>query len=114
MTLPFDSIDVDALARRLPSEAETLQLIDVREPDEVAIASLPGFQVLPLSQYQDWAAQIHQRFETERETIVMCHHGTRSARMCQWLVQQGFTNVKNLSGGIDAYACQVDPSIPRY
>jgi len=114
MTLPFESIDGATLAQRLQTESEALQLIDVREPDEVAIASLPGFQVLPLSQHHRWAHQIHQRFHPQRETIVMCHHGIRSAHMCQWLVQQGFTHVKNLSGGIDAYACQVDPSLHRY
>jgi rhodanese-related sulfurtransferase len=44
----------------------------------------------------------------------MCHHGMRSAQMCQWLTQQGFTNVKNIVGGIDAYSVGVDSSIPRY
>ncbi|MHC5832212.1 MAG: rhodanese-like domain-containing protein, partial [Nostoc sp.] len=42
------------------------------------------------------------------------HHGIRSAQMCQWLIAQGFTNVQNISGGIDAYSLLVDPSIPQY
>lgn len=105
-------INVETLAQRLPDES--LQLIDVREPQEVAIAALPDFTILPLSQFADWADTIHSRFEADAETIVMCHHGMRSAQMCQWLLQQGFTNVKNLSGGIDAYACKVDPAIGRY
>ncbi len=48
------------------------------------------------------------------ETLVLCHHGIRSAQMCQWLVDQGFTNVKNIMGGIDAYSILVDPSVPQY
>ncbi|MDW8452067.1 MAG: hypothetical protein RML39_01250 [Oscillatoriaceae cyanobacterium SKYGB_i_bin93] len=46
--------------------------------------------------------------------MVLCHHGIRSAYMCKWLSQQGFTNVKNVVGGIDAYALAVDPKVPRY
>lgn len=106
-------ITVEQLAKIL-AEGEEIQLIDVREPQEVAIASIPAFTVLPLSQFEQWAAQISTRFQPERETIVMCHHGIRSAQMCQWLMQQGFSQVKNVVGGIDAYAVEVDPSIPRY
>jgi rhodanese-related sulfurtransferase len=99
----------------LSSDArEQLQLIDVREPDEVAIARIDGFEVLPLSQFADWADSISARFDAQAETVVMCHHGIRSAQMCQWLSRQGFTNLKNLAGGIDAYSALVDPSVPRY
>jgi rhodanese-related sulfurtransferase len=109
------TISVEDFAQRLgESGQEHLQLIDVREPAEAAIAAVPGFTLLPLSQYNDWAAKIHQQFDASRETIVMCHHGMRSAQMCQWLIDQGFTQVHNLVGGIDAYAQRVDPQIPRY
>ena len=108
-------ISVEELASRLQSNSsEQLQLLDVREPEEVAIAQIAGFKVLPLSQFADWAEQIHRRFDPEAETLVMCHHGIRSAQMCQWLSQQGFTNVKNVAGGIDAYAAVVDPTLARY
>lgn len=91
-----------------------LQLVDVREPEEVATSHLPNFIHLPLSQYSDWAEQIFTHLDPSLETIVMCHHGMRSAQMCQWLQSQGFERTKNLSGGIDAYARLVDNSIPRY
>ncbi len=107
-------MDVATLAVKLADGSSDLQLIDVREPWEVDTAAIAGFSNLPLSQFADWASQIHQRFERDAETIVMCHHGMRSAQMCQWLRSQGFTQVKNLVGGIDAYAVSVDPSIPRY
>lgn len=109
------SISVEDLGQRLLERGqEALQLIDVREPAEAEIAAVPGFTLLPLSQHADWSTTIHQQFDANRETIVMCHHGMRSAQMCQWLIDQGFTQVHNLVGGIDAYAQRVDPQIPRY
>ena len=114
MQLPIAEISVQELASRLASATEKPQLIDVREPQEVALARVDGFEILPLSEYQEWSDQIKTRFDPHAETIVMCHHGVRSAQMCQWLIDQGFTNVKNLVGGIDAYSILVNPAIPRY
>lgn len=111
---PIPQITVEELANRLANDPEKLQLLDVREPQEVAIARIDGFEILPLSQFAEWADQIHSRFDSDAETIVICHHGIRSAQMCQWLLNQGFVNVKNVIGGIDAYSISVDPSIPQY
>lgn len=107
-------MDVEVLASYLADQAGNVQLVDVREPQEIAIASLEQFTNLPLSQFPDWSGPIENHLNPHTETIVMCHHGLRSAQVCQWLLSQGFTNVKNLSGGIDAYSVRVDPSIPRY
>ena len=107
-----DEISAADFAQRLAED--NLQLVDVREPEEVAIAHLPNFTHLPLSQYSDWAEQIFTHLDPDLETIVMCHHGVRSAQMCQWLQRQGFERTKNLSGGIDAYSRLVDSSVPRY
>jgi rhodanese-related sulfurtransferase len=107
-------ISVEQLHQRITESAEGLQLIDVREGQEVAIAHLEGFENLPLSEFAEWSDNIQTRFDPEAETLVLCHHGVRSAQMCQWLVSQGFTNVKNIAGGIDAYSLLVDRSIPRY
>jgi rhodanese-related sulfurtransferase len=106
--------DVETLAQRLATDPEALQLIDVREPHELEIASLPNFINLPLSQFPAWSPTIHSQFEPTSETIVMCHLGMRSAQMCQWLASQGFTNVKNLAGGIDEYSRKVDRAVPLY
>lgn len=110
---PIAHISVEELAERLAA-GDCLQLVDVREPEELAIASLNQFQNLPLSQFAQWSGQIQTQLDPDTETIVMCHHGMRSAQMCHWLIDQGFTQVKNLTGGIDAYSTAVDPSIPRY
>lgn len=111
---PVPKISVEQLAMRLAESPEGLQLIDVREDQEVAIAHLEGFEHLPLSEFAEWSEQIPTRFDPDAETLVLCHHGSRSAQMCQWLLTQGFTNVKNVEGGIDAYSLVIDPSIPQY
>lgn len=111
----ISQISVEQLAELLKSGSnEPLQLIDVREPTELAIAQLQGFQNLPLSQFAQWSNTIQTELDPHTETLVLCHHGVRSAQMCQWLTQQGFTNVKNISGGIDAYSLRVDAEIERY
>ena len=107
-------ITVEDLAKRLAEQDPQLQLIDVREPQEVAVAFIDGFEVLPLSQFEQWSGDIGDRFDPHQETLVLCHHGMRSAQMCVWLLNNGFTNVKNITGGIAAYAARVDSSIPQY
>lgn len=107
-------ISVTDLAELMADKENQIQLIDVREPGEVAIAYIPEFTVLPLSQFAEWGESIITRFDPETETIVLCHYGMRSAQMCQWLINQGFRNVKNVSGGINAYSVMVDPHIPQY
>jgi rhodanese-related sulfurtransferase len=110
---PLPQVTVEELAQKIAA-CEDLQLVDVREVWEVETAGLPGFIVLPLSNYAEWSGDIHDRLDAAKETLVLCHHGMRSAQMCRWLTQQGFTQVKNIAGGIDAYAIAVDRSIPRY
>lgn len=111
---PFTQISVEYVAQCLTADKDTIQLIDVREPQELAISRIEGFVNLPLSEYEQWSQQISTRFDPHLETLVLCHHGIRSAQMCLWLVEQGFTNVKNIMGGIDAYSILVDPSVPQY
>ncbi len=113
----FSEINPQELALILANndDQNNLQLIDVRELEEVAIANIPQFMIiLPLSQFHQWSSKIKTELDQNKETIVMCHHGIRSGQMCQWLVNQGFTKVKNLTGGIDYYALTVDSNIPRY
>ncbi|XP_050204100.1 rhodanese-like/PpiC domain-containing protein 12, chloroplastic [Mercurialis annua] len=97
-----------------PDFIETAQLIDVREPDEVEKASLQGFQILPLRQFGSWASEITTKFDPQKDTYVLCHHGMRSLQVAKWLQTQGFKRVFNVAGGIHAYAVKVDPSVPTY
>ncbi|CAA3007779.1 rhodanese-like domain-containing 12, chloroplastic [Olea europaea subsp. europaea] len=97
-----------------PSFLEEAQLIDVREPEEVAQASLPGFTVLPLRQFSSWGPEIMTKFDPQKDTYVLCHHGMRSLQVAKWLQTQGFKKVFNVIGGIHEYAVKADPSIPTY
>jgi rhodanese-related sulfurtransferase len=106
-------ISVTELAQRLATSHD-LQLVDVREPSELAIAQIPGFINLALGAAAEWSGNIQAHLDPTKETLVLCHHGMRSAQMTDWLMQQGFSNVKNIAGGIAAYSAQVDPSVPRY
>lgn len=114
-TQPIPEISVQELENLLKtvSQAE-IQLIDVREPQEIEMAKIEGFINYPLSQYSDWSDKILVQLDPHQETLILCHHGMRSAQMCQWLIQQGFTQVKNINGGIDAYSILVNPRISRY
>ena len=109
-----DEVQADSAEKQQSSFHLPLQLIDVRERNEAEIARIEGFKLLPLTEFAEWSEQIIVSLNPEAETLVMCHHGMRSAQMCQWLSQNGFTNVKNVAGGIDAYSCRIDSSIPRY
>ncbi|TVQ51996.1 MAG: rhodanese-related sulfurtransferase [Spirulina sp. DLM2.Bin59] len=111
---PIASISVTDFAQRVAMGDDDLQLIDVREAEEVAIAHLPDFKIYPLSQFAQWSATLPTTLNPHAETYVLCHHGIRSAQMCQWLRSQGFTNVTNIQGGIEAYATLVDRAIARY
>lgn len=113
MYASFPEVSVEELKKAL-AEGGDRQFVDVREPQELELANVDGFQNLPLSEFGEWSGKILTLLDPEKETLVMCHHGMRSAQMCQWLMNQGFTNVKNVEGGIDAYSIRVDPSVPRY
>jgi len=103
------TITVQELKQRL-DKGDKLFLLDVREPYEYSLAKIEGSVLIPLGSLP----QSLDKLERNSEIIAYCHHGMRSADAVGFLVQQGFPNVKNLIGGIDAWSVQVDPSVPRY
>jgi rhodanese-related sulfurtransferase len=111
--MQYQEISVSELQKWL-SDGSGAQFVDVREPEELAQSQLDGFVNLPLSQYQEWAPRLEEVLDPGRETIVLCHHGIRSADMCAFLLRRGFKDVKNVRGGIHAYSLYVDPSVPQY
>ncbi|CAN7005769.1 hypothetical protein BRARA_C00878 [Brassica rapa] len=113
---PVKDIQVEELHSKMqdPVFMEEAQLIDVREPDEIATASLPGFKVFPLRQFGTWAPDITSKLNPEKDTFVLCKVGGRSMQVANWLQSQGFKSVYNVAGGIQAYSLKVDPSIPTY
>ena len=91
-------------------KGEKVFLLDVREPWEYALAKLEGSQLIPLGTLP----QSLGKLDRNAEIVAYCHHGMRSADAVGFLLQQGFPQVKNLVGGIDAWSVQVDPTVPRY
>ncbi|MEK9139673.1 MAG: rhodanese-like domain-containing protein [Nitrospirota bacterium] len=85
-------------------------LLDVREPWEYALAKLEGSYLIPLGTLPQSLANL----DRNAEIVAYCHRGMRSADAAGFLLQQGFTSVKNLIGGIDSWSVQVDPTVPRY
>jgi rhodanese-related sulfurtransferase len=112
--MSFTEITVTELATKLADLDRQYQFVDVREQRELELAALPRFIHLPLSEHSEWSSEIYTKLDKDLETFVLCHHGIRSAQMCQWLIAQGFTQVSNIIGGIDAYSYQVDASLPKY
>jgi sulfur-carrier protein adenylyltransferase/sulfurtransferase len=102
-------ISATDLAARLRN-GEKIRLIDVREPHELAISSLPGEELLPLGQL---AARLPE-LDSSQEIVLFCKTGSRSSRALELLVSAGFRKVKNLQGGINAWAREVDKSLPVY
>ncbi len=87
-------------------------LLDVREAEELAIASISGANHVPLGELPMRSADLTEW--KDQEVICMCHHGMRSARAQQILENAGFSHVRNLTGGIHAWSVMVDPSVARY
>jgi adenylyltransferase/sulfurtransferase len=106
----YGVITVEELKSRFDA-GEGLRLIDVREPSEQRTAKIEGSELKPLGQIASWANELTDKDE---EIVLHCHHGMRSDRACQYMAAQGFTNVKNLIGGIDEWSLKIDPSVPRY
>jgi adenylyltransferase/sulfurtransferase len=102
-------ITATELAQRL-QKGNHIQLLDVREPHELQISQLPGADLIPLGQL---AARLSE-LDSAQEMVVFCKSGSRSARALELLVSAGFRKVKNLRGGINAWAREVDPSLPIY
>ncbi len=85
-------------------------LLDVREPWEWNLCRIAGATLIPM---RDLPARL-QELDKAAETVVICHHGVRSYQAARYLESLGFENVINLSGGVAAWADEVDPAMPRY
>lgn len=102
-------LTVDDLKRRLDA-GEALFILDVRNPEEYQICRLHGSTLLPLPEL----GRRFQELDRNREIVVHCKSGMRSLKAQQFLRQQGFNRVRNLKGGILAWAERIEPSMPRY
>jgi len=94
-----------------PANQDDMQFVDVREYWEVETSSLPLFKTLPLGTLLSGG---EDNLDANKPTVLLCHHGVRSRRAAQHLLEQGFEKVFNVTGGIDAYSRSVDPGVPLY
>ncbi|MDO4641184.1 MAG: rhodanese-like domain-containing protein [Neisseria sp.] len=99
----------DELKVFLEAHPDTI-LLDVREDDEVAFCSLPNHVHIPMNMIP----LRHNELPDGCPIVLYCHHGIRSLHSAMYLAEAGFEDLYNLKGGIDAWALEVDPEVPRY
>jgi adenylyltransferase/sulfurtransferase len=102
-------ITATELAERL-TEGNGIKIIDVREPHELEISHIEGAEVIPLGQLASRMSEL----DSAEEIVLICKMGSRSIRALEVLHSAGFRKIKNLKGGINAWAREVDPSLPIY
>jgi len=102
-------IDVTELKQKM-DRGDNFVLIDVREPHEYKIASIPGSRLIPLGEFPRHVGE----FDPEADIVIHCKSGMRSAKACAVLRQAGFQHVRNVVGGILAWSDKIDPSVPKY
>lgn len=103
-------LSASQLKAHLDASDQPPLLLDVRQPWEYDICKLEGSTLIPMSQIP----AMMETLEYDRETVVICHHGIRSRSVGRYLEQAGFTNIINLSGGVDQWAKTVDDQMATY
>lgn len=92
---------------------EPVVLIDVRQPDEHAIARIEGSELVPMNTVPQAFQELEEKADSAT-LVVFCHHGVRSANVVNWLRGQGISDCQSMAGGIDRWSTDVDNSVPRY
>lgn len=105
----MNAMDVTTLAAK-QSAGDDVFLLDVRQPNEAEICTIPGAVLIPMGDVPNRLGEIPR----DRPVVVHCHHGGRSAKIVQYLELNGYNDVHNLSGGIEQWAVQIDPEMARY
>lgn len=98
--------------KALLDEKAPLRLIDCREENEFAHCRIDGAELIPLSTF---AGEVEEKLPDRNASVVIyCHAGVRSARAADYLSRLGYTDVRSMRGGIEAWSLEVDPEVPRY
>jgi rhodanese-related sulfurtransferase len=113
MSLPEPFEITPGEVKRRSEAGERLQLIDVREPAEFALAALAGAELIPMNQIPASLPHLEER-AAEGPLIIFCHHGVRSLNVVTWLRRQGIEDCLSMAGGIERWSVEIDSSVPRY
>lgn len=105
-----DEVTVFDMKKALENPSLGIEVIDVRDPDEYQIAHINGTRLIPLNTLSEHLNEL----APERSYYIHCKSGMRSMRAMEFLRRNGFQNVKNVKGGIQAWSEEVDPSVPQY
>ena len=104
-------IDCQSVKTKLDN-GDGFHFIDCREQNEYDFVKIEQANLIPMSSMQERVSELEPL--KNEEVVIHCHHGGRSLQVAMWLHQQGFTNVKSMAGGIDVWAIEIDPTLPRY
>ncbi len=104
-------LTLEEAARRV--RANEAAVIDVREPEEYAIAHLDGARLIPMQSVPSELQKLDELAD-QCTLLVLCHHGVRSLQVASWLRERGIENAYSVAGGIDRWSREIDPSVPRY
>jgi rhodanese-related sulfurtransferase len=108
---PISAIELASWLGQSSEPARALPLLlDVREPWEFEACHLPESRLIPMREIPARAAEL----DASRPIVCICHHGSRSMQVARFLEAQGITQVFNLTGGVERWSHEVDPSFPRY
>ena len=106
-----EEIDVRAVAALRLAE-EPFLLLDCREPDEHAISRIGGAVLIPMGTIPERLSELEPH--RDARIVVHCHHGVRSLRVARFLRGRGFPHAQSMTGGIEAWSLEIDPTTPRY
>jgi rhodanese-related sulfurtransferase len=111
MTNPFE-VTPQAAKEKL-TDRKQATLIDVREPQEFALAAIEGAELVPMGSVPAELQKL-EALADSGDLLILCHHGVRSMQVTMWLRARGIDNCYSVAGGIDRWSWEVDPDVPRY
>ncbi len=106
----MDSFEITAREAAELWKKGAIKLLDVRGEDERQLAKIEGVPMVDM----ELARKIIAEWPKDAAIVIHCHHGIRSLDAASYFMREGFSNVKSMAGGIDAWSSDVDSTVPRY